>query len=213
MITLRTCLMLLIAAPLWLGGLLGTNVSAAEKSTTDPHHLAKATFAGGCFWCMEPPFDKLEGVVSTTSGYIGGHQENPTYQEVSAGGTGHAEAVEIRYDPDKISYGELLDVFWHNIDPITANRQFCDSGSQYRSAIFYHNEAQQRLAKQSKQALEQSGRFSQPIVTKIVPATPFYPAETYHQDYYQKNPLRYKFYRYSCGRDQRLEELWGKGDS
>jgi peptide-methionine (S)-S-oxide reductase len=205
--------MLLIAAPLWLGGLLGTNLSAAEKSPADSHHLATATFAGGCFWCMEPPFDKLEGVVSTTSGYIGGHLENPTYQEVSAGGTGHAEAVEIRYDPDKISYGELLDVFWHNIDPITANRQFCDSGSQYRSAIFYHNEAQQRLAEQSKRALEQSSRFSQPIVTEIVPATPFYPAETYHQDYYQKNPLRYKFYRYSCGRDQRLEELWGKGDS
>ena len=213
MIILRTCLMLLIAAPLWLGGLLSTNVSTAEKSEVDPHNLAKATFAGGCFWCMEPPFDKLEGVVSTTSGYTGGHQKNPTYQEVSAGGTGHAEAVEIRFDPDKISYGELLDVFWHNIDPITANRQFCDSGSQYRSAIFYHNEEQQRLAEQSKRALEQSSRFSQPIVTQIVPATTFYPAETYHQDYYQKNPLRYKFYRYSCGRDQRLEELWGKGDS
>jgi len=212
-IILRTCLMLLIAAPLWLGGLLSTNVSTAEKSEVHPHNLAKATFAGGCFWCMEPPFDKLEGVVSTTSGYTGGHQKNPTYQEVSAGGTGHAEAVEIRFDPDKISYGELLDVFWHNIDPITANRQFCDSGSQYRSAIFYHNEEQQRLAEQSKRALEQSSRFSQPIVTQIVPATTFYPAETYHQDYYQKNPLRYKFYRYSCGRDQRLEELWGKGDS
>ena len=213
MITMRTCLMLLIAAPLWLGGLLCANSSAAEKSAASPGNLAKATFAGGCFWCMEPPFDKLEGVISTTSGYIGGHQENPTYQEVSAGGTGHAEAVEILYDPDKISYGELLDVFWHNIDPITANRQFCDSGSQYRSAIFYHDEAQHHLAEQSKRALEQSGRFSQPIVTEIVPATTFYPAETYHQDYYRKNPLRYKFYRYSCGRDQRLEELWGKGDS
>jgi peptide-methionine (S)-S-oxide reductase len=189
---------------------LSANSNAAEEPAASSSNLAKATFAGGCFWCMEPPFDKLEGVVSTTSGYIGGHQENPTYQGVSAGGTGHAEAVEILYDPDKISYGELLDVFWHNIDPITANRQFCDSGSQYRSAIFYHDEAQQRLAEQSKRALEQSGRFSQPIVTEIVPATTFYPAETYHQDYYRKNTLRYKFYRYSCGRDQRLEELWGE---
>lgn len=189
---------------------MSANSNAAEEPAASSSNLAKATFAGGCFWCMEPPFDKLEGVVSTTSGYIGGHQENPTYQEVSAGGTGHAEAVEILYDPDKISYGELLDVFWHNIDPITANRQFCDSGSQYRSAIFYHDEAQQRLAEQSKRALEQSGRFSQPIVTEIVPATTFYPAETYHQDYYRKNTLRYKFYRYSCGRDQRLEELWGE---
>ncbi len=210
MITIRTCLTLLIAAQLWLGVSLSANSNAAEEPAASSSNLAKATFAGGCFWCMEPPFDKLEGVVSTTSGYIGGHQENPTYQGVSAGGTGHAEAVEILYDPDKISYGELLDVFWHNIDPITANRQFCDSGSQYRSAIFYHDEAQQRLAEQSKRALEQSGRFSQPIVTEIVPATTFYPAETYHQDYYRKNTLRYKFYRYSCGRDQRLEELWGE---
>jgi peptide-methionine (S)-S-oxide reductase len=205
--------MLLTAVQLGFGGLWYAHASTAEEPTASPDHLAKATFAGGCFWCMEPPFDQLEGVVSTISGYIGGDQQNPTYQEVSAGGTGHAEAVEIRYDPDKIGYRKLLDVFWHNIDPITANRQFCDSGSQYRSAIFYHNAAQQRLAEQSKRVLEQSGRFSQPIVTEIVPATTFYPAETYHQDYYQKNPLRYKFYRYGCGRDQRLEELWGEGDS
>ncbi|MEE4376646.1 MAG: peptide-methionine (S)-S-oxide reductase MsrA [Candidatus Competibacteraceae bacterium] len=185
-------------------------VSATESvSTQNAGGEAKATFAGGCFWCMEPPFDKLEGVISTTSGYIGGHKDNPTYKEVSAGVTGHTEAVQVVYDPTVISYEELLKVFWRNVDPLTANRQFCDSGSQYRTGIFFHNETQQRLAEQSKQVLEQSGRFQQPIVTEITTATTFYPAETYHQDYYQKNPLRYKFYRHGCGRDQRLEELWG----
>jgi peptide-methionine (S)-S-oxide reductase len=169
--------------------------------------LAKATFAGGCFWCMEPPFDKLDGVISTTSGYTGGTKKNPTYEEVSSGTTGHAEAVEITYDPAKITYAKLLDVFWHNIDPLTPNRQFCDSGSQYRTAIFYHDENQRRLAEESKKAL--SKRFKEPIVTQIVPAKEFYPAEEYHQNYYIKNPLRYKFYRYSCGRDRRLEEVWG----
>jgi len=169
--------------------------------------VAKATFAGGCFWCMEPPFDKLDGVISTISGYTGGTKKNPTYEQVSAGGTGHAEAVEITYDPKKITYAKLLDVFWHNVDPLTPNRQFCDGGSQYRTAIFYHDENQKRLAEESKKAL--SKRFKQPIVTEIVPAKEFYPAEDYHQDYYIKNPLRYKFYRYNCGRDQRLEELWG----
>jgi peptide-methionine (S)-S-oxide reductase len=175
----------------------------------DTAELAKATFAGGCFWCMEPPFDKLEGVISTTSGYTGGDQQNPTYKQVSAGGTGHTEAVEVLYDPEKISYAELLDVFWRNVDPLTADRQFCDVGSQYRTGIFFHNEDQKRLAEQSKQALTMSDRFDKPIVTEIAPAREFYPAEDYHQDYYQKNPLRYKFYRYQCGRDQRLEELWG----
>lgn len=179
---------------------------AAPQDTAE---FAKATFAGGCFWCMEPPFDKLEGVISTTSGYTGGDQRNPTYRQVSAGGTGHTEAVEILYDPEKISYAELLDVFWRNIDPLTADRQFCDVGSQYRTGIFFHNEDQKRLAEQSKQALTASDRFDKPIVTEITPAGEFYPAEDYHQDYYQKNPLRYKFYRYQCGRDQRLEELWG----
>jgi peptide-methionine (S)-S-oxide reductase len=169
--------------------------------------LAKATFAGGCFWCMEPPFDKLNGVISTISGYTGGTKKNPTYEEVSAGTTGHAESVEITYDPKKITYTKLLDVFWHNIDPLTPNRQFCDSGSQYRTAIFYHDENQKRLAEESKKAL--SKRFKEPIVTQIVPAKEFYPAEEYHQNYYIKNPLRYKFYRYSCGRDRRLEEVWG----
>ena len=173
-------------------------------------NLETATFAGGCFWCMEPPFDKLDGVVSTTSGYTGGQVKNPSYEEVSSGVTGHAESVQVVFDPRKISYSQLLDVFWHNIDPLTLDAQFCDHGSQYRTAIFYHNEEQKQLAEASKKALEESGRFSQPIVTEIVPAGEFYKAEDYHQDYYQKNPLRYKYYRYSCGRDQVLEQLWGK---
>lgn len=172
--------------------------------------LSTATFAGGCFWCMEPPYDKLEGVVSTTSGYLGGRTKNPTYEAVSAGGTGHAEAVEIVYDPAKVSYAKLLDVFWRNIDPTVRNRQFCDVGDQYRSAIFYHDAEQRRLAEASKAALARTKPFPQPIVTEIVAAGVFTAAEAYHQDYYVKNPLRYKFYRYSCGRDQRLEELWGK---
>lgn len=170
---------------------------------------AVATFAGGCFWCMEPPFDKLDGVLSTTSGYTGGEVENPTYKQVSAGGTGHAEAVQVRFDPDRISYEELLRVFWRNIDPTVEDRQFCDRGSQYRSAIFVHDEAQRDAAERSKRALQANKPFDGPIVTEIVGAGPFYEAEEYHQDYYKKNPLRYKYYRFSCGRDQRLEELWG----
>jgi len=170
---------------------------------------AKATFAGGCFWCMEPPFDKLDGVISTTSGYTGGEKKNPTYEEVSAGGTGHAEAVEIVYDPAKISYDALLKVFWHNIDPTVRNRQFCDVGSQYRTAIFYHDAQQKALAEASKAALERNKPFSGPVVTEIVAAGAFYPAEEYHQDFYLKNPVRYKFYRTTCGRDSRLKELWG----
>jgi peptide-methionine (S)-S-oxide reductase len=170
----------------------------------------KATFAGGCFWCMEPPFDELPGVISTTSGYTGGRTKNPTYEEVSAGVTGHAESVEVVYDPTKITYARLLDVFWKNIDPITPNRQFCDIGTQYRSAIYYHNEEQKRLAEASKKALENSGRFRQPIVTEIVAGSSFYRAEEYHQDYYKKNPIRFNYYKYSCGRARRLEELWGK---
>jgi peptide-methionine (S)-S-oxide reductase len=173
------------------------------------NQLAKATFAGGCFWCMEPPFDKLDGVVSTTSGYTGGQKKNPSYKEVSSGGTGHAEAVEIVYDPKKVSYQKLLDVFWKNIDPLARDRQFCDVGTQYRSAIFVHDEAQKRLAEASRAEVQK--RFKQGIATEIVPAAKFYPAEEYHQDYYEKNPVRYKFYRSGCGRDRRLEELWGKG--
>jgi peptide-methionine (S)-S-oxide reductase len=168
---------------------------------------AKATFAGGCFWCMEPPFDKLEGVLSTISGYMGGQTKNPTYEEVSKGGTGHAEVVQITYDPRKITYAKLLEVFWRNIDPLTPNRQFCDAGSQYRSAIFYHDENQKLLARESKKALGK--QFSEPIATEIVPASQFYPAEDYHQDYYKKNPIRYKLYSHACGREQRLKEVWG----
>ncbi len=172
-------------------------------------HLEKAAFAGGCFWCMEHPFDELPGVVSVTAGYTGGQKKNPTYEEVSAGGTGHAESVLIIYDPKRISYEKLLDVFWHNIDPTTPNRQFCDVGNQYRTAIFYYNETQRKLAEFSKKALEKSKPFKGPIVTEIVPADVFYPAEEYHQHYYKKNPIRYKFYRQGCGRDKRLRELWG----
>ncbi|PYQ13576.1 MAG: peptide-methionine (S)-S-oxide reductase [Acidobacteria bacterium] len=168
-----------------------------------------ATFAGGCFWCMEPPFDKLEGVISTTSGYTGGHTVNPTYEEVCSGTTGHAEALQVTYDPLRVSYEKLLDVFWHNIDPVARDRQFCDVGEQYRSAIFYHDEGQRRLAEASKKELEKSGKLHASIATQIVPASAFYPAEEYHQDYYKKNPLRYKFYRFNCGRDQRLREIWG----
>jgi peptide-methionine (S)-S-oxide reductase len=182
---------------------------AAPAPAPDAADLAVATFAGGCFWCMEPPFDELAGVVSTTSGYTGGSKQDPMYEEVSAGGTGHAEAVQVRYDPRVVTYEELLAVFWRNVDPVTPNRQFCDAGSQYRSAIFYHDDAQRRLAEESKAALERSGRFDEPIVTEIVAASAFYPAEAYHQDYYEKNPLRYKFYRTSCGRDRRLDALWG----
>jgi len=170
----------------------------------------KATFAGGCFWCMEPSFKKLEGVMSTVVGYTGGHKENPTYEEVSAGWTGHAEAVEIRYDPSKISYQRLLEVFWRNIDPFVKDRQFCDVGSQYRTAIFYHNEEQKRLAEASRRELEASMAERGPVYTEIVPAGAFYPAEDYHQEYYEKSPVRYTFYRNHCGRDQRLKELWGR---
>ena len=167
-----------------------------------------ATFAGGCFWCMEPPFDKLDGVISTTSGYIGGHQKNPTYKQVSAGSTGHTEAVQIEYDSNKISYDELLKVFWRNIDPTTPDQQFCDRGSQYRSGIFYHDARQKLLAEASLQNIIENKSFDQPVVTEITAATTFYPAEDYHQDYYLKNPLRYKYYRFACGRDSRLEALW-----
>jgi peptide-methionine (S)-S-oxide reductase len=172
--------------------------------------LEKATFAGGCFWCMEKPFDSLPGVVSVTSGYTGGTLKDPTYRQVSAGGTGHAESVEIVYDPSRIGYGKLLEVYWHNIDPTVKDRQFCDVGSQYRSAIFYHGEEQRMLAEKSKEALEKSKPFQGPIRTEITAAGPFYPAEEYHQHYYKKNPIRYHYYRAGCGRDARLEQLWGK---
>jgi peptide-methionine (S)-S-oxide reductase len=187
----------------------GTAGAASPRGAAD---LATATFAGGCFWCMEPPFDALPGVVSTTSGYMGGSTEDPTYDEVSAGGTGHAEVVQVRYDPDQIDYQRLLEVYWRNVDPLAENRQFCDVGSQYRAAIFVHDDEQRRFAEASLRALESSGRFPRPIVTEVVTATRFYPAEDYHQDYYKRNPVRYKLYRTRCGRDARLRELWGRGD-
>ena len=190
---------------------------APESARLDVSALARvgedsvdtATFAGGCFWCMVHPFDELPGVIKVTSGYTGGTKVNPTYEEVSAGGTGHAESVQILYDPSKIEYDHLLNVYWHNIDPLTPNAQFCDHGNQYRSAIFYHGDQQRIAAEATKDTLTKSGRFTQPIVTQIVAATAFYPAEDYHQDYYKKNPVRYKFYRWNCGRDQRLKQLWG----
>jgi peptide-methionine (S)-S-oxide reductase len=188
---------------------LGALASAMGQGS-EPQRTAVATFAGGCFWCVEADFDKVDGVTSTTSGYTGGRAANPTYEQVSHGGTGHAESVEIVYDPAKVSYKKLLDVFWHNIDPLAKDRQFCDHGDQYRSAIFYHDEEQRALAEASKAEVEK--RFEQPVATQIVPAGAFYKAEEYHQDYYKKNPIRYKFYRYNCGRDARLEELWGKKD-
>ncbi len=171
-------------------------------------NLAKATFAGGCFWCMEPPFDALPGVVSTTSGYAGGNTKNPTYEQVSAGGTGHIEVMQVVFDPAKISYDKLLDVFWRNVDPLDNGGQFCDRGSTYRTAVFYHDDGQKRLAEQSKAAIGK--KLKAPLATELRAAAAFYPAEDYHQDYYRKNPLRYKYYRHSCGRDQRLETLWGK---
>jgi len=190
----------------------GACVSAAQTAGQQPNQ-AVATFAGGCFWCTEADFDKVPGVLSTTSGYTGGKVANPTYEQVSAGGTGHAEAVEIVYDPGKVSYDELLTYYWRHVDPTVKNRQFCDVGDQYRTAIFVHDGEQQRLAEASKKKIE--AQLKQPIYTDIVPASPFYKAEDSHQDFYLKNPVKYKFYRWNCGRDQRLEQLWGarKGDS
>lgn len=184
-------------------------VGTGAVHAASPSEVETATFAGGCFWCVEADFDKVEGVISTTSGYIGGDKKNPTYKQVSAGGTGHTEAVQIVYDPAKVTYAELLKVLWRNIDPTTPNRQFCDAGSQYRAEIFHHNEKQKDLAEQSKREIESTKSFEAPIVTQITMASEFYPAEEYHQDYYLKNPIRYKIYRYGCGRDKRLKQLWG----
>ncbi len=170
---------------------------------------AKATFAGGCFWCVEADFDKVPGVLSTTSGYIGGTVANPTYEQVSSKSTGHAEAVEVVFDPARVSYETLVNHFWRTIDPTTKDRQFCDSGSPYRTAIFTHDAAQAAVALKSLATLEKSKPFKEPIVTQVLPATAFYPAEGYHQDYYKKNPVRYQYYRASCGRDARLAQLWG----
>jgi methionine-S-sulfoxide reductase len=189
-------------------------LAAMEKKTETAGRAAvtteRAIFAGGCFWCMEHPFEKLPGVLSVTSGYTAGSKENPTYRQVSAGGTGHTEAVEIVFDPARISYRQLLEVFWMQIDPTDAGGQFVDRGSQYRSGIYFLDAKQQHLAEESKQQLAASGRFTAPLVTEIVPAGIFYPAEDYHQDYYKKNPVRYKYYRYGSGRDRYLDKIWGE---
>jgi peptide methionine sulfoxide reductase msrA/msrB len=204
-------LTIILIAMLVTGGMHMALADEGGKKVGAPaKKLEKATFAGGCFWCMEPPFEKLKGVDAVISGYTGGHTENPKYDEVSSGRTGHTEAVEVHYDPALITYAELLDVFWRNIDPTTKDRQFVDTGSQYRTAVFYHSEEQKRLAADSKKKLEESGRFGKPLVTEIVPAGKFYPAEEYHQDYYKKSSGRYKFYRFNSGRDQYLERIWGK---
>jgi peptide-methionine (S)-S-oxide reductase len=199
-------------APILLAVLLSlftVPVLAQSAASAPVPKTATATFAGGCFWCMEAPFDKLEGVLSTTSGYIGGKTANPTYEQVSAGTTGHTEAVQVVYDPTRVSYEKLLEVFWRNIDPTVKNRQFCDSGSQYRSGVFYHDAEQKRLADASRAALMKNKPFAGDIVTEITQASTFYPAEDYHQDYYKKNPVKYNFYRSGCGRDARLKQLWG----
>ena len=183
----------------------------AAKSAAPAPALEKATFAGGCFWCMETAFEGLPGVTAVISGYTDGAKLNPTYHEVSSGGTGHAESVQITYDPKTITYAALLDIFWHNIDPTQSNGQFCDIGTQYRSGIFYHDATQKRLAEASKRALETTPqRFKKPIVTEIAAATRFWPAEDYHQDFYKKDPERYESYREGCGRDRRLTQLWGQ---
>lgn len=207
---------LLASSMLALGGLLAAcEPTAAQAPQPDVSAQALenpgvAILAGGCFWCTEADFDKVPGVIDTTSGYIGGHVDNPTYEQVSAGSSGHIEAVRVRFDPSKTSYAQLLEAFWPTIDPVTANAQFCDRGPQYRSAIFYSTAEEQQLAEASKAALEKSARLPAPVVTEILAASTFYPAEDYHQDYYQRNPLRYNYYRNGCGRDQRLEQLWGK---
>ncbi len=182
---------------------------ASTAASAQPQGRETAIFAGGCFWCVESDFDKVPGVVSTTSGYTGGHTQHPTYHQVSAGETGHAESVEIEFDPKVVSYAKLLEVYWHSIDPTVKDRQFCDVGTQYRSAIFYLNDEQKRLAEESKARIERSKPFKAPIVTEIAKAGEFWPAEDYHQNYYTKNPLRYHFYREGCGRDARVKQLWG----
>ena len=195
--------------PVFAAALLAAFAAIAAPAPPPPPGMAVATFAGGCFWCMEPPFDRLPGVTATISGYTGGRVANPSYEQVSSGTTGHAEAVQVIYDPKKVSYEKLLEVYWVNIDPTVKDRQFCDSGHQYRTAIFYNDDSQRKAAEASKAALEKSKPFREPIVTPIEMAGAFYPAEEYHQDYYKKNPVRYNFYRNGCGRDARLKQLWG----
>jgi peptide-methionine (S)-S-oxide reductase len=183
--------------------------AGAQAPKDPPPGKALATFAGGCFWCMEPPYDKLDGVISTTSGYMGGNKKFPTYAEVSNGTTGHTEVVQVVYDPAKVSYEKLLEVYWRNVDPTVKDRQFCDVGSQYRTAIFVHGDEQRKAAEKSKDQLAKTKPFKDEIVTPIAAAGDFWPAEDYHQDYYTKNPVRYTYYRTGCGRDARLKALWG----
>ena len=189
---------------------MGIAATTAAQTAAPAPATAKAVFAGGCFWCVESDFDKVPGVLSTVSGYTGGRTANPTYEQVSSKDTGHAEVVEIVFDPSKVSYSQLVEHFWRTIDPTTKDQQFCDRGNPYRSAIFALNAEQLKVAQSSKAALEKSKPFKEPVVTEVVLATTFYPAEDYHQDYYLKNPVRYKYYRTSCGRDARLQQLWGK---
>ncbi len=189
--------------------IIGSNRLAEAESSTPPGQTSIATFAGGCFWCMEPPFDKLDGVISTTSGYSGGHTPDPSYKQVSSGKTGHAESLQVVYDPSRISYEDLLQVFWHNVDPTRDDGQFCDSGNQYRPAIFYHDDTQKRMAEASKARIINTRSFPGEIKIEITKAGTFYAAEDYHQDYYRKNPVRYNYYHYACGRAKRLKELWG----
>jgi peptide-methionine (S)-S-oxide reductase len=190
------------------GAILGVALAASAAEPLSKEKTATAVFAGGCFWCMEPPYDALPGVIATTSGYAGGQKVNPTYEQVSAGDTGHIEVIQITYDPKQVSYEKLLEVFWRNADPLDKGGQFCDRGNTYATAIFVQNQEQRKLAEQSKAAIEK--KLGKTVITPIRAAATFYPAEEYHQDYYRKNPVRYKYYRYSCGRDQRLEQLWGK---
>ena len=210
---MRILLILLAAALITVNGCQKTDLvqqGVKNEVTKEDTNLLKATFAGGCFWCTEADFEKLPGVVKVISGYTGGHKENPTYEEVSSGTTGHVEAVQVYYNPPKISYEELLDAFWKHIDPTDSGGQFVDRGSQYRSVIFYHDEEQKRLAEKSKQALNKSGRFDKPVVTEIIKVKKFYEAEEYHQDYYKKHALKYRYYRYGSGRDQFITKVWGK---
>ena len=206
---LRSAFKLAIFGAAMLVGVHGGAQTSAAKPVAPAAVTAKATFAGGCFWCVESDFDKVPGVISTTSGYTGGKTTNPTYEQVSGHSTGHAEAVEVVYDPAKVSYSQLVEHFWHTIDPTTKDQQFCDRGAPYRTAIFAQDAQQLKIAQDSRGALEKSKPFKEPIVTEIVSATAFYPAEEYHQDYYIKNPVRYKYYRSNCGRDSRLKQLWG----
>ncbi len=196
-----------ILGGVWMGEASGT---AQHDSPAAPTILDVATFAGGCFWCVESDFDSVPGVVRTVSGYTGGHVDNPSYKQVSSDTTGHREAVQIYYDPQRITYADLLEIFWRSVDPTDAGGQFCDRGNSYTTAVFVNSERQRQLSEASKRTLEQSGLLLQPVVTSIETAGPFYPAENYHQDYYKKSPLRYRFYRFSCGRNDRVKTLWGK---